>query len=808
MTRRLRMIALLIALVGCAGYFAFQQVGTAGALGRLPGLQRLIPPGTPPGGALPGAGAAALNFDDDTMADIRHYFDGVSVPASENNMGEAMRLDQAVGRPQMARGQYREAYLTYQKVLAISYQHGDPMGVGLALNVLGSLAHRAGNMDEAMFGTFLAYKVAARLNNKEESGVVELSLARMLKDKDVGLSLMWFLRARESLKGSQYREDYVRALPGLAQGLRELDKDKEASQILAEAWDIARGLGDAEGQRWAKAEVAIAYADDLRWNGEPQKSAAVLEEVRPILGPDQRRTDTYTGILHRLAQAHAGMQQDAVAAREFLAAYANYELTRADAAGEEARATLDKNNTWLVDDLVLSLVRQKEMAASLAVLETNKARTLNDAFGDPSYRQAQDQWKEMERRQAKEVSEFFEPTKGGTPKDALVPADERALFARLTAIARKHDEERRSLQTSLQMKEMVVTPSLTKEDVERLARALPADMAVLSFFARGDHPGVFVIAAKRVQYVAINADMDDLHRTMQQLRLTLTNPDNDFYREPARRLYERVIAPALALLPKTVTVLLFSPDDLLANLPLEVLMQGEHFLGERYAVYRVPSLRYATSPAAVKAVPATHGIACVDPEIEGGRLPFQQETGRALEKRYGGDVTTLVGKDCVESRLVEAIAAQKGPAFLHIGAHGSFYPEDPMESAIWLSPESRDGAPPQPWNAKAMATVDLGRIDLVTLSSCESGLLDQRRPRDVFGIGRSLFFAGAKSVVAPLWSVEDQSTADAMQAFHAAYGRGLPAVLALKQAHGTLRASARYSHPFYWSGFVLTGVPR
>jgi len=251
---------------------------------------------------------------------------------------------------------------------------------------------------------------------------------------------------------------------------------------------------------------------------------------------------------------------------------------------------------------------------------------------------------------------------------------------------------------------------------------------------------------------------------------------------------------------------MYSPDDLLSTLPLEALMDGDRFLGERHAVYRVPSLRYAGSVGSVKAAPAQHGIACVDPEIPGARLPFQQETGRALEKLYGGKVVSLVGKDCSESRLVAAIGSEKQPTFLHVGAHGSFYPADAMESAIWLSPEGGEGAEPPAWNAKAMATADMRHLDLVTLSSCETGLLDPSLPRDTFGIARSLFFAGAKSIVAPLWAVNDQANRRLHDVVpHGVTPAAWPAVLALQQAQGALRHSERYRHPFYWSGFVLTG---
>jgi CHAT domain-containing protein len=421
---------------------------------------------------------------------------------------------------------------------------------------------------------------------------------------------------------------------------------------------------------------------------------------------------------------------------------------------------------------------------------------------DPSYKTAQGQWKEMERRQARETADFFDKT-----EDDLLPNGPEKLPA-FMALMKKHDDERRSLQASLQLKDTIVTSSMSRESVQKMVAGLPADVAVLSFFVSRRSPGVFLATAKGVKYFPASVETAAYEREVHQLRVALTNPDNDFYREPAQSLYQRILAPALRTLPPTVKILVYSADGIFNRVPLEVLMDGERFLGERFAVYRVPSLRYTGVIKALKATPARHGVACVDPDIPGGRLPFQQETGRTLEKLYGGAATTLVGKDCSETRLAAALKGQKAATFLHVGAHGNFYPEDAMESAIWLSPEAETPNEPTPWNAKAMATVDMSRVDLVTLSSCETGLTDMRLPRDTFGIARALFFAGARSVVAPLWAVNDQATAEYMKSFHAAYARNVPAVLSLQQAQAALRRGERHRHPYYWSAFVLTGASR
>ncbi|NIU88100.1 MAG: CHAT domain-containing protein, partial [Nitrosopumilaceae archaeon] len=128
-------------------------------------------------------------------------------------------------------------------------------------------------------------------------------------------------------------------------------------------------------------------------------------------------------------------------------------------------------------------------------------------------------------------------------------------------------------------------------------------------------------------------------------------------------------------------------------------------------------------------------------------------TGEYLNKLYSSKINLITGKECSVSGLSEKISSVKSPSFLHIGAHGNFYSGKPMESSIYLSDseELKSGV----WTAQKIATSNLSNIPLVTLSSCETGLSDISKQRDVFGFHRALFFAGTKSIISPLWSVHD-----------------------------------------------------
>jgi CHAT domain-containing protein len=73
---------------------------------------------------------------------------------------------------------------------------------------------------------------------------------------------------------------------------------------------------------------------------------------------------------------------------------------------------------------------------------------------------------------------------------------------------------------------------------------------------------------------------------------------------------------------------------------------------------------------------------------------------------------------------------------------------------------------------------------------------------DVVGLTRGFLYAGSRSIVASLWSVEDKSTAELMGAFYGNLSK-LPKREALREAQ--LKTRQAFPHPFFWAAFELTG---
>lgn len=112
--------------------------------------------------------------------------------------------------------------------------------------------------------------------------------------------------------------------------------------------------------------------------------------------------------------------------------------------------------------------------------------------------------------------------------------------------------------------------------------------------------------------------------------------------------------------------------------------------------------------------------------------------------------------------------------------------------------------------AEEVTTLDLRGVDWVVLSACHSAAGQAWSGQGVLGMQRAFHLAGARTVIASQWSVEDESTREWMRALYEARSRGAldggDAVMAAsREVLDTRRRSGRSTHPFYWAAFAATG---
>ena len=124
------------------------------------------------------------------------------------------------------------------------------------------------------------------------------------------------------------------------------------------------------------------------------------------------------------------------------------------------------------------------------------------------------------------------------------------------------------------------------------------------------------------------------------------------------------------------------------------------------------------------------------------------------------DSRVLSGADATRAAFSEAARAA---SFIHIATHANFRQDNPMFSSFKLA----DGY------VTAMDLFSMScQTNMVALSGCQSGLAEVSGSDDLLGLVRGFLYAGARSLLLSLWSVNDQSTALLMAEFYKEW-RGL-----------------------------------
>jgi CHAT domain-containing protein len=113
--------------------------------------------------------------------------------------------------------------------------------------------------------------------------------------------------------------------------------------------------------------------------------------------------------------------------------------------------------------------------------------------------------------------------------------------------------------------------------------------------------------------------------------------------------------------------------------------------------------------------------------------------------------------------------------------------------------------------------------DLVTLSGCETGLGKQVSGEGLVGFSHTFIQAGARNLLVSLWQVNDKATALLMTRFYqlsamttadgsrAQKAPRMSRAQALHEAKTWLRdyvdttGRRPYTHPYFWSPFILFG---
>lgn len=342
-------------------------------------------------------------------------------------------------------------------------------------------------------------------------------------------------------------------------------------------------------------------------------------------------------------------------------------------------------------------------------------------------------------------------------------------------------------------------------------------------------------------------------------RLLTSVPDEDQLTEvlydgrhrQGRTLYDLVWRPLDPLLAGTPDVS-YSPAGLLNNISFQAIFTGRDYLVHRYRLHRYLDLadrsRAAPGPperisvwgnidydsAAYSQEEPSEALAleaeAVRKDMGSGRmarLGAGEVTGlQAVFAKKGVPFTSVQGARATEERFKQEAAECSG--VLHVSTHGFYTPfrkdaehmsqpglfiaatVNPLfrcgiafagANYYWLRGVPRTNREDGILTGYEIEQIDLHRVQLVTLSACETGLGDVTENEGTLGLQRAFRLAGVRLLLVSLWQVPARQTSELLSLFYAGWLDGKDPGAALQDAENALRAKGY--PPYYWAGFVL-----
>jgi CHAT domain-containing protein len=268
---------------------------------------------------------------------------------------------------------------------------------------------------------------------------------------------------------------------------------------------------------------------------------------------------------------------------------------------------------------------------------------------------------------------------------------------------------------------------------------------------------------------------------------------------PIQQVYDWLIRPAEAdLTASGIKTLVFVLDGYLRNLPMAILHDGEQFLAEKYSIALAPGLQLLAPKPLSKVTLKVFTAALSEARQGFTALPGVE---REIEQIAAQMPTSgLLNEQFVSGELQARIKEVSYP-IVHLATHGQF--SSNAADTFIVTWDDRVNVKEFDRLLRSRTGEKQRAIELLVLSACETASGDSRA---ALGLAGAAIRSGARSTVATLWQVNDESTAIFMAEFYRQLALStISKAEALRNAQLTLLNNPLYKNPYFWAPFILVG---
>jgi CHAT domain-containing protein len=333
----------------------------------------------------------------------------------------------------------------------------------------------------------------------------------------------------------------------------------------------------------------------------------------------------------------------------------------------------------------------------------------------------------------------------------------------------------------------------------RAIEAVDQHTAVVYLIPLPTRTEILVGLASGLKRFTVDVGADALTAQVRQLRRNLETRTTFGYLAQAQQCYDWLIRPIRQLLNENnINTLVFVPDGALRTIPFASLHDGERFLIQDLAVAVAPGLSLV-EPKPIERGQARVLLNGLSKPVQGfAPLNFVVGELRSIEPSYRSE--TLLDEAFTLAKLRGKLTDEQY-SIIHIASHGQF--DRDVRKTFVLTYDSKLTL--NDLEALIRPSQYRGRpVELLVLSACQTAAGDDRAALGLAGVAVK---AGARSALATLWFVNDQSTSTLITEVYNQLRQTPPVskARALQAAQIKLLSDRRYRHPCYWSPYLIIG---
>lgn len=398
------------------------------------------------------------------------------------------------------------------------------------------------------------------------------------------------------------------------------------------------------------------------------------------------------------------------------------------------------------------------------------------------------------------ISEDYITAQMEASKDA---EQQRELAAQLGALriefAKAVDEMRGQVQDFDRL--VKVDP----EDLEAIQAELPPGVTVLQPVLFSDQLVLMVLRRDHLQVVTVPVDGIGVQATIRKLSRSLQGKhisDLEWTQARADELGGWLLKPIAELLEGTEVLVTTTSGDL-REVPFAMLRYDGRYAIERFAVAGVTNVASLSRKAPAFRLDGNAVLLVGNPD---GTLPGAEDEVGELGRQLPGS-QVLVGAQGTREALLDRL---RGEQVVHLATHGRIDREHPTDSYLALAGGGEAGR--LSYQEIPGLAGYLSSCRLVVLSACQSGVAVQGQDQgdggivvSINGLAAQFRRAGVETLVASLWSVDDQGTRRLMTGMYNEMAGGADIAEGLRRSQLSMLGDGELAHPWYWAGFVVVG---